>query len=374
MEKIKKVSPYIFAAVFTYIVISSFITQDIYASTVKYASLVFFICLCIMSLPYLKDSFINKDPDLFAAAAAAAVAMINLVLLHSHKGAVLIPTDMALSYYVARRISLPEKTIRYLAFAGSALLISWYGIVKWDYNFNMFGLTLLIMTVTAVIFLEDIKWEYGLDYLKYIQALLWTVSFLYTTLYHSRCSMGGMLVFGILMLFGRKIAGRKIIYTVMVWAVTLGSVIFTLFYMLLSSFGGNTKILYKNIFSGRQDIWTEIWNAFLKQPFTGIGSSYKLKSFDIFEVHNGLFDILAVHGIIVFILILFLLVRIMMDVREEAYKCGGVKLTAMAGLVAMLFTSFFENFFTVPPYSLYFFLLLATALQDTDIRKNGDLI
>lgn len=364
MEKIKKSSGCLFAAVFTYIVLSAFISQDIYAATTRYSSLIFFALLAVMTLPYLQGALKRRDTGLLCVVLTAAVSMLNLLLIHSNKGAVLIPTDMALAFYLSRRISLSDRIMKYMAFAGSVLIIYWFGMVKWAYNFNMAGLTFLIMLICGMLFLEYMKWERELEYLKYVQVLLYITAFLYATLYHSRCAMAGMLIFGLFLLAGRKIAGSRRLYMAFAWLLTLGSVAFTLLYVMLGRTGFNLKILYKDILSGRQDIWAELWAAFLKQPITGIGSSYHLKSFDIFEVHNGLFDILAVHGIFVFAIIIYMLIKCMAAFRENAAKSGGPALIAMAGIFAMLAASFFENFFTVPPYSIYFFFLLTVCRGD----------
>ena len=297
--------------------------------------------------------------------------MLNLVILKSNKGAVLIPSDMALGYFLAGKIRLPEKLSKYMAFAGSALIISWFGFIKWHYNYNMVGLVFLMILITGEMFLEFVKWDRELAYLKAVQVLLWAVGLIWSMMYHSRCAMAGILAFGILLLAGRKIAGSRILYTAAVLLSTLGSILFTLLYVMLGKTGFNMKILYKDILSGRQDIWAELWQAFLRQPLTGIGSSYKLKSFEIFEVHNGLFDILTVHGIIVCALVMYLLIRLLLKLRGEIYMRGGTAVIAMAGIFAMLFTSFFENFFTVPPYSAFFFFLL---LECTRCMKRPKLV
>ena len=357
-DKLKQSGGMIFAAVFTYMVLSSFLSQQIYSATTRYASLIFSVSLVLLLLPYIKDALKTRDRGLAAVILTAAVSMFNLFLIHSNKGAVLIPTDLALMFFTAERVSFSERLRKYTAFAGSALLIYWFGAVKWSYNFNMAGLTFLIMLIMGMIFLEFMKWERELEYLKYVQVLLYVTAFLYATLYHSRCAMAGILVFGLFLLAGRKTAGNRIAFSLSVCALSLGSIIFTLIYVIIGHTGFNARFLYKDLLSGRQDIWAELWGAFLKQPLTGIGSSYKLKSFDIFEVHNGMFDILAVHGVIVFALIIYLMMRYFNAARDNAYRAGGPALIAMAGIFAMMAASFFENFFTVPPYSLFFFYLL----------------
>lgn len=89
-----------------------------------------------------------------------------------------------------------------------------------------------------------------------------------------------------------------------------------------------------------------MWNAFLKSPLTGIGSSYRINvdwMGGMFEVHNGLLDILIVHGVIVFGVTVFLLIRSLMKLREEAAK-SIVARSAVSAVFAILAASFMENF------------------------------
>ena len=149
---------------------------------------------------------------------------------------------------------------------------------------------------------------------------------------------------------------------------------------------------FTRTFSGRQEIWTELWQAFSRSPVTGIGSGYELKSFEIFEVHNGMFDILTVHGTVVFVLVVVMLWRACNRVYINLVACsrsavsgssedgssesnGTISLhkrtarIAVASAFAMMFTSYFENYFTVPPYNIFFmtFLLMALDRQPVDM-------
>ena len=74
------------------------------------------------------------------------------------------------------------------------------------------------------------------------------------------------------------------------------------------------------------------------------------------EVHNGLLDILIIHGTVCFCLVIYFLWRRLRGIREVASQNKLAK-TAMAGIFSMLVASFFENYFIVAPYSMIFFYL-----------------
>lgn len=71
----------------------------------------------------------------------------------------------------------------------------------------------------------------------------------------------------------------------------------------------------------------------------------------LFEVHNGFLDLLMVHGLVVFIVACVFFIYRMLRFRPVVAEDSIAKFT-FAAMLAMLVTSFFENFVIVPPYSL----------------------
>ena len=243
-------------------------------------------------------------------------------------------------------------------------MIPWYSVVRWYFNFNMAGLIFITFMVFGELLLEYAKNSFELYYLKYVQGLLYLVTFLAAVCYHARSAALCIIAFGLIWLILPKLAGKGV-YCLLPAAAIAGSIAFTLIYTAVGKKGMNVKILYKDVLSGRQDIWRELWEAFLARPLTGIGSSYKIKSFFIFEVHNGLLDILIVHGIIVFVLIVFLLLKRLLDLKNVGYAFYPEKRLAAAGIYCYLFASFFENCFIVPPYCFFVFILFELVLAQT---------
>ena len=357
MEKIREKEDIAVAALFAYLILSSFLNQKVYDVLGRYASVVVFVILCTLLFAHARDILKKKDILAVTAFAAIVVTGINLIVIGSNKGAFFIPSDLCLICLASFYVDLKEKTKKYIACFGSIFTILWYPYVRWDYNFNMAGLTFMLFMMMGVTYLEFLKKEKDYYYLTLAQILMYVTAFLYATLYHSRCAMAGILVFGFCILIRRLLVADRLLFTILLILTTAGSVFFTMIYVILGEKGRGGRFLYKDLFSGRHLIWKELWGAYFRNPLTGIGSSYRLKSFDIFEVHNGLFDILAVHGTIVFFLVLILLCAAM----NGAHMHKGdrkIKGFAFAALFAMLTASFFENFFTVPPYSIFFFIFL----------------
>jgi len=379
----------IFCGLFIYLVATSFINQDVYAFTVRFASVLIFLVLGLIALPYFADDIRNKDVDLILAVMTVVFTVIFVLATGSGYGAAFIPSDLALICYVEKRMRLGSSEIRLISFAGALPVILWYSHVRWSYNFNMAGFTFMIMAFFAMILVEltgsGIKLSGSesvprmlTEYRQFIEGIIFVTAFILSMLYHSRTVMIGMIMFiAIYALFG-VMSTSVLCYRILFLTASVGAAVFTLIYIKFAGVFGGVTFLYKDVFSGREGIWRELWGAFLSSPVTGIGSSYELKSFEIFEVHNGMFDILTVHGIIVFTLIIILLFRMFERCRPDGLhksKPGGsdpginsqeegmvrIRRLALSAAFAMMFTSWFENFFTVPPYSIIFmsFVLIA---------------
>ncbi len=359
-DKLKENTGWAFTLLYLWLIFSSFIRQDFYAVTGVYATLIIFAVLFLIALFRidLRKSDVRTKTEIAVFALTAIIATLNLKLINSGMGALFIPTDMVLMLLLVPRIELTDRMRRVIAGSASLLMIYWYAYIHWEYGFNMAGLLYMIIFMTGEIFAEYVKNDFDMQYMSLVQILLFVTTVLITICYHARSAALCVILYGIIWKLLPYLGEKKVLYKLLVAAATFGSLLFTLLYMLMGRLGINLTILYKDILSGRQDIWAELWGALAGQPLTGIGSSYELKSFFIFEVHNGLFDILAVHGIIVFALVIFMLVKRLNETADIHFSYRPDCRHAIAGVFALLFASFFENGFIVPPYSIVFMALL----------------
>ena len=360
---ISKYAGLIICALFAYLYLSSFMLQEVYAATTPYATLIIFVLMTAVLFGLFNPvkRLKERDVELIAAFLAALIGALNLFLIGSNKGAALIVADNALLLYLAGKVPLSERCRHFICAVGISMMLPWYSVVRWYYNFNMAGLAFITLMVMGELLMEYAKNNFELYYLKYAQGLLFAVTLLFTICYHARSAALCVLAFGVVWLILPKLSESRLYY-ILPAAVTAGSLAFTLIYTAIGLRGMEIRILYKDLLSGRQDIWRELWGAFLSRPLTGIGSSYKIKSFFIFEVHNGLLDILVVHGILVFALIVFLLLKRLLELKGAGYAFYPEKRLAAAGIYCYLFASFFENCFIVPPYCFIVFFLFEVVL------------
>ncbi len=352
-----------------------------YEATAPYGTLVAAVVLMVAFFCYVNIKDVLRDPVFYLMAAADILALVHLFLIGSHKGAILVVADFLLILYLANKVVLSDRLLLIVAGFTGFFFFYWTIDVKGyfkGYNTNFGGLVLITGFVFTILIMEYLKdylknvkpWKYE-KYLWIAEVLLFFIAYKIIAWYRSRCALIGLLVLGILLLIPKKVWKCKPVYYVLCLGASVGSIAFTGLYVWLGVLREKfqIRIFYKDILSGREEIWSELWNAYLKQPFTGIGSSYVIKvewMEGMLEVHNGLLDILIIHGLVVFIVACCFLIYRLFGIRKAASE-DMVARCAMAGIMTMLMTAFLENYIIVPPFSLL--LLVLFAIVNNRIEK-----
>lgn len=344
-----------------------------YEATAPYGTLMASAALGIAFLCYVNIKDALRDPAFYLMAAVDLLALGHLFLIGSDKGAILIVADFLLILYLANKVVFSDRLLLISAGFVGFFFFYWTVDVKGyfkGYNTNFGGLVLITGFLFTMLLMEYVKdylknkkqWKYQ-KYLWIVEVLLFFLAYKIIAWYRSRCALVGLLVLAILLLIPKKVWRLRPLYYMLCAGATVGSIAFTGLYVWLGVLREQfqIRIFYKDILSGREEIWSELWEAYLRQPLTGIGSSYvvQVEWMDgMLEVHNGLLDLLIIHGLAVFIAVCCFLLFRLFDIRKIA-ATDSVAKCAMAGIMTMLFTSFLENYVIVPPFSLLFLLLFA---------------
>ena len=343
-----------------------------YQAVAPYGTLIATVGLIAALFCYVDVMEMIKDPAFLLMAGADAVALINLFIIGSGKGAFLTAADFLLILYLANKIRLPRKwaiiSACYIGFFFLYWTVDVKGYFK-GYNTNYGGLVLISGFFFAIYILEylryylyEVKGKEKAKWLILVTLFFFAWGYNIIAWYRSRCALLGLVTFALLILIPVKVWKNKAFYLLVTLATTAGSVLFSLLYVWLGYMKDTfrIRIFYKDIISGREEIWSELWNAFIKQPVTGIGSSYEIQLDwlnGLFEVHNGLLDILIVHGIAVFVVTVVLLIKRFLDLHEASCS-SHLNKCAMAGVFAMMLPAFMENYIIVPPFSLILLILI----------------
>lgn len=341
-----------------------------YHITEIYNTLIVFIILAVLFFNNVNlfEKLKKPDVELYVLGFAVVIALANLFIIGSHKGCILIITDFLLLWYLSKEVKLTKIQMEFMQIVFFIVFMVWAVIdLAFSYNSNT-GASVTVFTFMCAMLLmtrfSGRKEIYGLiiviAVVRLVNLVLWHLA------------RGAFLALFLLLFFyyiaPKKWWQDKKMYSFLVIFSTFGSLLFVLFYVLAAGTGVNFQMpfFYKSLFSGREQIWLEVFNMLKLHPITGIGSGYELESFFEYNIHNVMYDILAVHGVVVFALSLFLILKRLFCMRQYI-KTDSIKILAASGLFAMFIESFIDMDLMWADYSpVVFFLLLVIFAE----RKN----
>jgi hypothetical protein len=315
-----------------------------YHVTERYNSLIIFVALALLffiNVDWL-EGLKKKDVLLYALLAALIIATVNLFIIGSNKGCILILADFLLLLYITPHVSFSSLQYRALTVFFFVMYAIWFvHDMEFSYNTNTGATYTAFTTFAALILLVYLAKK------KEIMGFFVVITLLRTgtlVLWHLARGAFAALFFFVCFFFIFKVIRpekhRKGFAFLSCFAV-FGSLLFVWSYVQLSHTGFNVKmpVFYKDIFSGREEIWTEVWNMLVEKPLTGIGSGWELESFFEYNMHNAMYDILVVHGIIVFAISAFIIISRLIQMRCRVMESIYTHIAASA-----VFAIFFESF------------------------------
>lgn len=360
----------------------TFFVPRFYGLTEKYVGLfVFVMLIAIVAInidPF--DKIRQKDRKFLALILLLGLTGINILLVKSGLGCFFVMADFALIWYVSSEIRFMKWQFNLIGACYVAMLIYWFfGVYTWmfaDYtSFAMNTNTAATFTVFSMlcvfVFLDALYEKHKIAGLFITVAM---VKCLQISLYHrSRGAFIMLLVFIVLrFIVPASFWEKKGFYYTVCALATLGSLAFVAFYIWLGTTGVNFRMpfFYKNIFSGREAIWLEFWEMFRHKPLTGIGTGVTITSFFEFNVHNAMYNILVIHGVPVFVLMLYLMFMTWARNRE-GISGRKVACCALAAVFSVCFESFFDVDLIWTNYSINMLFLALALNSDFQSGKSG---
>ncbi len=347
----------------------TFFVPKFYGLTEKYVGVFVFGALALMALINVNpiEKIRERDYAFFALALLAVITLINIVIVKSGFGCFFVMTDFALVWYLSRIIPFYKWQVYLFGSLYVIMLIYWFfGVYTWmfaDYtsfamNTNTAATFTLFSMLCALSFFDELYEKTKIAGLFITIAL---VKCFQIALYHR--SRGAFIMLGVFFVLRfivpKKLWDKKWFYYAVAIFSTFGSLVFVAFYIWLGTTGVNFRMpfFYKNIFSGREAIWLEFWNYFKTMPLTGIGTNLTITSFFEFNVHNAMYNILVIHGSIVFVLMMFIMFERWSKVRRSITG-KRIALCALTAVFAVCVESFFDVDLIWTNYSLNLFYLL----------------
>ena len=341
-----------------------------YHVTERYNSLIIFGCLAVLFFINVDwvERLKKRDTVLLATAAALIIAAANLFIIGSNKGCILIIADFLLLLYISPCVKLTSVQYRTLA----VFFLLMYGVwfvhdMEFSYNTNT-GATYTVFSLFAALILlrsfsvrrEIMGYFIVLALLRTGTLVMWHLARgAFSALFFFSCFYMLFLIF--------DPARYKKAYALLSCFAVFGSLLFVWAYVSLSKTGYNARmpLFYKNVFSGREEIWTEVWNMLKQQPLLGIGSGYELTSFFEYNMHNAMYDILIVHGFVVFAIAAYVIISRLLLMRDHIRR-GPYSLIAGAAVFAIFFESFIDMDLMWADYTPVLLFLMITLYGGAD--------
>lgn len=360
----------------------TFFVPRFYGLTEKYVGVFVFVILALMAavnvnpVKKLKD----KETAFIALLLLAVMTFVNIILADSGFGCFFVAVDFALIWYLCGEVTFHKWQLYLFGGLYTAMVIYWFfGVYTWmfaDYtSFAMNTNTAATFTVFSVLCSLVLFEQF---YEKYAPAGLFItialVKCFQISLYHR--SRGAFMMLGAFMvlrfLVPKRLWEKKWFYRTVCVISTIGSLVFVAFYILLGMTGVNFRMpfFYKNIFSGREAIWLEFWNLFKEKPLTGIGTNVKITTFFEFNVHNAMYNILVIHGVVVFALTLYIMFKRWEEFRTRA--AGRAAFSALTAVFAVCIESFSDVDLIWTNYSLNVFFLLLVISSGAACKKRTE--
>jgi len=357
----------------------TFMVPKFYGFTENIVGVFVFVCLAALFFTNVNilKAIKNKETDFFLTAGIVLITGINLLLVNSGLGAFFTAADFAIIFYLSKEIRLKKWQLYAVGGMYLALMLYWffytYGWMFAEYGYYAMNTntaaTFTIFSLLCLFVLAQLLYEKHIAFGLFMVIII--VKGVQLSLYHRARGAFIMLIVFLLLRFviPAKIWTRKGFFAALLTIATLGSLVFVAFYTWLGTTGVNFNIpfFYKNMFSGREAIWLEFWNLFTQKPLTGIGTNVTITSFFEFNVHNAMYDILVIHGVLVFAGTIVLIFRRLMPLRGKI--TNPVVLCAIASLIAVFFESFFDVDLIWTDYSLNLLFLLMAAHYREDANE-----
>lgn len=354
--------------ILSFFILSCWIHPTGYSMFVRFASPGVFLALsCIFFANInLWEQLRKKDIELILVIAAVFLSLINMIIVKSNYGAIFSIADMLLILYLADKSKFTNRQLFIPTISCSIPFLIWIlfkrpTLSSCDFNTNGAAFIIFACGILAICgisyFLEK---KAAPPKLYHLIAGIFIVSVLIQSLrLHARGSMLGILCFAVVYFILPKKPWTA-------YAILFGSIAFPFVYLLLWKSGVTLSISIadKNFYSGRELIWNEFLNAFLKYPITGIGSNFErmVPNSPLYEVHHAILNILFVHGTPVFLITLYLWIKRLKGLFHYTSFTAN-QMMCLAGIYGMMVIGTFENFYISAPFNMIYYMLMVLIYQ-----------
>ena len=324
--------------------------------------------LAIMLLGNRKIGQLARDREFWLVAAGGVIAGVNILLVRSGFGAIFTIGCFLLTCYLCNKIQLTDAQLIVIGLLSIPYSIAWPFVKQTTYNVNTPGMILFALLTLICVALERLKgyWKKGTVLLSGLELAFFIGAYYVSDYYVARTSLGGHWIALALFVVFSIWPDCRWLKRLLAVGGTLGGLLLTIVFSYLYAHNfivGGVEIPL-NYLAGREIAWIEFWETYVQHPITGFGSDFAsaIANWSGLEAHNALLSLLCVHGILVFLIALYLFGKRLENLANTSFRDRTVR-TAGVAVYAMMYMSVFENFFCAGIYNGIFFIMLASALQ-----------
>lgn len=331
----KKLSIYICEAlvIISYLALISFSVFEIFTQISLYILL-----LAILALMVLINNVRTNNAILVIL--VCLYLLVSIIITSGGIGSVLTFILPIILLFVLERIRFNHNTCNLIK--NLSLIVLAYVFIRsfsyasdWNYhrfndiNPNTMSMYLLFAYMYFTSFMDENTKHKRLKLLSLTAISLWS---LYN--YESRASMVVLALYFITVLFIKKIS-LKSIYIFAVIFILLG-ILFPVIYLQLYRKGVTLEIFGKSLYTGREIIWSNMFDAFNENRLAwlvGLGSRVTFWNDKELNVHNNAFAIIVDFGLIGFLIFYIFILK-----KLKAIKSDSVRIKKL--LLAFVFFAF----------------------------------
>lgn len=186
----------------------------------------------------------------------------------------------------------------------------------------------------------------------------------------ARSVYAAFFVFLLLILTPKKITISKAAQWILVKFMLFGGIIFAYLYVSeASKITENVLVEGKQIFSGRQFIWAEAFTLLSANYLLGVGSKVQLTTFETFNLHSSMLNILVVYGVINFGLVCLMMNGKFNKLFRKARK-SSKKPNLLYAVISLFIVGFFETNLVWPSVSFFFALIVIFGFAEENTIKS----
>lgn len=307
----------------------------------------------------------NRDKEFMLLLIVGTLAVINMLLSKAGPGVLFDIANLVLIIYLADKVILDDKILYMVTVVYIFILLYFFIADPKGYNPNTHSMIVFEACAVSTIGVSVLSSKIKKIWLTYIYVFITflCISIPISMKYRGRTTIVGILVLISFFVVPGIVWNIKRLYKALWGVILLFSTMMPMLVLLYMAQG--REIPYRKYWiNGREIAWEQYMGAWLKEPWTGIGNDYlaKIPNLRYDNVHNGAIHILTVYGVFIFIIVIILLGKKLLQIKTETMNL--TKRFGLCLLVSMFVISIMETYVVISFSNILFLLAFISVFRE----------